>query len=81
MSVFPEAFHRQDLFSTALERQHETGKHGLAVQKNGAGAAFSEFTAMLRACMAEILAQDLQQSLVRCKGGVCLFAVQHESYL
>src|SRR5436309_3080989 len=80
-SVFPEAFHGQDLLSAALERQYETGKNGLAVQKNGASAAFTEFTAMLGAGMTEIFTQDLQQSLVRCKGDVCLFAVQHESYL
>src|SRR6266705_489773 len=31
VSVFSKAFHRQDLLSTALERQHETRKHGLAI--------------------------------------------------
>jgi len=79
MSVFPEAFNGQDLFSTALECQHETGKHRLAVQKNGASAAFSEFAAMLGACVTEILAQDLQQSFVRREGHIGLFAVQNES--
>jgi hypothetical protein len=63
------------LFSTTFERKHETGKHGLAVQKNGACTAFSEFTAVLRARVAEILAQYFQQSLVGCEGDIGFFAV------
>src|SRR5712692_5728892 len=81
VSVFSQAFDRQNLLSTTLERKHETGKHGLTVQKNGASAAFSEFTAVLRARVAEILAQYLQQGLIRCEGDVCLFTVQRQSYL
>ena len=74
-AFFSEPFHGQDSPSVALERQHETRKHGLAIQKNRASAAFSQFTSMLRAGMTEILTQDLQQSLIRCEGDVNLFAV------
>src|SRR6202521_702400 len=49
VSVFSEAFYSQYLLSTTLECKHETGKHGLAVEKNGASPAFSQFTAVLRA--------------------------------
>src|SRR5216684_5681452 len=44
--VFSEAFNSQYLPSTTLECQDEAGKHGLAVQKNGASAAFSQLTAV-----------------------------------
>src|SRR5438309_10110589 len=81
VSVFSEAFHSQYLRSTTLECQHETGKHGLAVEKNGASSAFSQFTAVLRARVTEIFAQYLQQSLVRREGDISFFAVQSESYL
>src|SRR6266852_2138341 len=81
VSVFSEAFHCQYFCSTTLECQHETGKHGLAVQKNGTSPAFSQFTAVLRARVTEIFTQYLQQSLVRREGDIGLFAVQSESYL
>src|SRR6266849_4764199 len=81
VSIFSEALDCQNLLSTAFERQHETGKHGLAVQQNGASPAFSQFTAVLRAGVTEILAQDLQQCFVGCEGDIGVFAVQRESYL
>src|SRR5713101_501103 len=81
VTVFSEAFDCQNVLSTALECQHKTGKHRLAVEKNGASAAFSEFTAVLRAGVTEILAQDLQQSLIGREGNIGQFAVQRESYL
>ena len=58
LPIFSEALHGQDLLSTALKCQHEAGKHGLAVQKNTASAAFSQFAAVLRARMTEIFAQN-----------------------
>src|SRR6267378_77564 len=64
LPIFSEAFHRQYLPSATLECQHETGKHGLAVHKNGASPAFSQLTAVFRARVTEILAQYLQQSLI-----------------
>src|SRR6202045_957962 len=79
--VLSEAFHSQSSRCTPLECQHETGKHGLAVEKNGASSAFSQLTAVLRARVTEIFAQYLQQSLVRREGDIGLFAVQSESYL
>src|SRR5882762_3063301 len=81
VSSFSETFHSQYFCSTTLECQHETGKRGLAVQKNGASPAFSQFTAVLRARVTEIFAQYLQQGLVRREGDIGLFAVQSESYL
>src|SRR6266481_8846979 len=81
VSIFSEAFDSQYLPSPTLECQHETGKHGLAVEKNGASPAFSQLTAVFRARVTEIFAQYLQQSLVRREGDIGLFAVQSESYL
>lgn len=81
VTIFSEALDRQDLLSAALECKDETREHGLAVEKNGAGAAFSQLTAVLRARMTEILAQDLEQSFIGRKGDIGLFAVQREAYL
>src|SRR5216684_441013 len=80
-SIFSQAFDRQNLLSTTFESKHEAGKHGLAAQANGASSAFSKFTAVLRARVAEILVQNFQQSLVGCEGDIGFFTVQDESYL
>src|SRR6202521_4354677 len=45
--IFSEAFDGQYLPSATFECQHEAGEHGLAVEKNGASAAFSQLTAVL----------------------------------
>jgi len=81
VSVFAEAFDSQNLFLTALEREHQARKNGFAIQKDGASAAFSELTAVFCARVTEILAQDLQQSFVGGEGNISLLAVQRESYL
>src|SRR5258708_5681522 len=81
ISVFAEALDSQDLFSATLEREHQTRKHRLAIQKDGASAAFSELTAVFCACVTEILAQYLQQSFVGGEGNISLLAVERESYL
>src|SRR6266700_6005522 len=73
-----ESFHRQDFSSAAFQSQHETGEHGLAIQKHRTRAAFAQLTAMLRARVPEVLAQNFQQLLVWCKRHVDFFPVQHE---
>src|SRR6266700_3515357 len=74
ISVFAEALDSQYLLSAALQREHEAGKHGLAIQKDGASAAFSELTAVFCAGVTEILAQYLQQSFVGGEGNISLLA-------
>src|SRR5712691_684849 len=81
VAIFSEAFDSQYLLPATLEREHQTRKHRLAIQKDGASAAFSELTAVFCACVTEILAQDLQQSFVGGEGNISLLAVQRESYL
>jgi hypothetical protein len=75
LAFFSEAFHRQDLFSPALKREHETGKHGLTFEKNGTSPAFTELTAVFRAGVAEIFPQNFEQRLIGRKGNIGLFAV------
>src|SRR2546421_9953812 len=41
VSIFSKAFDGEYLPSATFEGQHQAGKHWLAVEKNGAGAAFS----------------------------------------
>ena len=59
-SIGAEPFDGQDSSSRALERKNQAGKHGLAVQKNGAGATFSQLAAMFCPGVQEIFAQDFQ---------------------
>ena len=81
VSIFSEPFDGEYLPSATFEGQHQAGKHWLAVEKNGASAALSQFTAVFRAGMKEILAQYFQQSLIGREGDIGFFAVQRESYL
>src|SRR5260370_2972319 len=81
VSVSSQTFDGQNIFSTTFERKHETGKHRLAIQKNGASATLSQLAAVFRAGMTEIFAQDFQQSLIGREIDVGLLAVQSESYL
>src|SRR5229473_126173 len=60
-----EPLHRQHALAVTLQGEQETGKHGLTVHQNGAGAALAELAAMLRAGVAQILAKDFQQSFIR----------------
>ena len=81
VSIFSKAFDGEYLPSATFEGQHQAGKHWLAVEKNGASAALSQFTAVFRAGMKEILAQYFQQSLIGREGDIGFFAIQRESYL
>src|SRR5882724_8682961 len=74
-----EAFDGQDIPGVALDAQDQAGEHGLAVQKNGARAALSQFTAMLRAGMAEILAKEFEESFVGRERDVYLLTVERHS--
>src|SRR6267143_5121291 len=74
-----EAFDGQDIPGVALNAKDQAGEDGLAVQNNGARTAFSQFTAVFRAGVAEILAKDFEESFVRCERGVYLFAVERHS--
>jgi len=59
-----EAFDGQDTSGVALNPKDQAGEDGLAVQNNGARAALSQFTAVFRAGVAEILAKDFEESFV-----------------
>src|SRR6267143_6075759 len=74
-----EAFDGQHIPGVALDSKDEAGEDGLAVQNNGARAAFSQFTAVFRAGVAEILAKNFEQSFVGCERDVYLLAVQRHS--
>src|SRR6266850_1413395 len=74
-----EAFDSQDIPGAALDSEDQAGEHGLAVQKDGARATFSQLAAVFRAGMAEILAKDFEESFVWCKRDVYLLTVQRHS--
>jgi len=74
-----EAFDGQHIPGAALNSEDQAGEHGLAVQKNGACAALTQFTAVFRASVAEILAKDFEESFVGCERDVYLLTVQRHS--
>jgi hypothetical protein len=75
ISLEAQAFDGQHIPGITFNAEDQAGEHGLAIQKNGTRAAFSEFTAMLGAGVAEIFAKDFEQSFVRCERDVDLFTV------
>jgi len=75
-AIRAEAFYRFNFSFIAFDSQEQAREDGFSVEKDGAGAAFAEFTAMFSAGMVEIFAEDFEQGLVRRKGHISLFAVQ-----
>src|SRR5256712_9331975 len=71
-----QPFHRLDAAALAREAEHQARQHGRAVEQHGARAAFAQFAAVLRAGEGEILAQHLEQRLVRSEGDLDRLAVQ-----
>src|SRR5262245_21121632 len=76
-----KAFHGLDAAPLALHRQHEAGELRLAVEQYGAGAALAELAAVLGAGEGEVLAQDLEQRLVRGEGRLHRLAVDAQIQL
>jgi len=74
-----EAFNSEHTPGIALNSEDQAGEHGLAVQKNGARAAFSQFTAVFRAGVTEILAKDFEESFIGCERDVYLLTVERHS--
>src|SRR5260370_14414961 len=72
------AFHRAHPSPRAGEPQHQTGEDRRAVEHNGAGAALAQLAAVLRAREVQVLAQHLEQRLMRREGHLDGLAVQLE---
>src|SRR5256884_1246058 len=64
--------------SRAGEAEHQTGEHGRAVDDHGARAALTQLAAVLGAREPQILAQHLEQGLVRREGHLDGLAVHVE---
>ena len=65
----------------AFEREHQAGKHRLAVDQHRAGAAFAELAAVLGAGEVEVLAQHLEQRLVRRERDFDVLAVDAQHHV
>src|SRR5438270_3200488 len=76
-----EAFDGHDIASAAVDAEHQARQHRLAIEEHRARAALSEFAAVLGACEIQILAQDLEQRLVRIERDLGRLAVDGERYL
>ena len=57
------------------KRELQAREDGLPVQEHRAGAALAQLAAVLRAAELEVLAQDLQERLLRHEGGLDGLAV------
>ena len=63
-AILHHAFHGHDLGIHRFNAEHQARQHRLAVDEDGAGAAFAQLATMLRAGEPHVFAQDLKQSLV-----------------
>ena len=75
------ALHGLDLPSLAFDGQGQAGQHRLAVDQDGAGAAFPELAAVLGAREIEVFSQDLEQGLVHGHDHVPGLAIDRERQL
>src|SRR5712692_1884391 len=75
------AFDGLNRAALAFEREQQAGELRLAVDQHRAGAAFAELAAVLGAGEAEVLAQQLEQRLVRRERDFVAFAVDRQAEL
>ena len=68
----------RDLAPLALDRKHQAGEHGLAVDQDRARPALAELAAVLGAGEVQLLAEHLEQRLVRRREDVALLTVDLE---
>jgi hypothetical protein len=69
------SFDCDDLGIDGFNAEHQARKHGRAVNKYGASAAFSQLATMFGAGETHVLAQNFQQSFVNLRGDLLGFAV------
>ncbi len=67
-----------DVPPRAIGAENQTGQHGLAIQQNGTGAAFTELAPVLGARQVQVLTQNLEQRLVRRERDLYWLAVDDE---
>src|SRR6185437_2693155 len=65
LAFFSEALHCRDLPTVRLHREVKTGFHDLAVEQHGAGAAFADNAADVRAGEADGFAQKMREQDAR----------------
>jgi len=75
-----QALYRLDVMAGYLDGQHQTGKHRLAIDQHGACSALTQLTAVLGASQAQLLAQDLEQCVMRRSRNHVLFAIDAKAY-
>ena len=76
---FGHTFDGRDVLAFEFGRQEQAGKSRLPVDQHGAGSAFADLAAVLRAEETEVFAQDLQQRPARNRCDLPCFTVDRES--
>jgi hypothetical protein len=79
LPVSGEPFDRDDLAPLGLDAEEQAGEDRPVIDQHRAGAAFPELAAVLGARQPEVLAQHLEESLVRLGGDLSELAVDAEA--
>ena len=79
LTVLREALDRQDLRAVGLDREHDAGPRGLAIDQNRARAADSVLAADVRTREAEVLAQKIHEELAGFAASLVRDAVHREA--
>ena len=79
LAVAHESLDRQELGAVGLDREHDAGTRGLAVDQNSARAADAVLAADVRARQAEVLAQEIREQLAGLAAPLPLDAVHREA--
>src|SRR5512137_2023094 len=65
LGAVPEPLHGGDRSIAALHRRHQAGERQIAVEEDGAGAALAELAPVLGTGQSQVLAEHLEERLVR----------------
>ena len=75
LAVLGQAFDRLQLGAVGLDREHDAGARGLAVEQDRAGATNPVLAAHVRAGEPQVLAQEIDEELSRLAAAFVLHAV------
>src|SRR5438309_665597 len=79
LAVAHEPLDRQKLGAVGLDRQHDAGTRGFAVEQNSARAADAVLAADVRARQAQVLAEEIHEQLAGLAASLPLDAVHREA--
>src|SRR5439155_24380723 len=79
LAVLHQAFDRPELGALGLDREHDAGARGLAIEQDGARAADPVLTAHVRAGEPEVFTEEIDEELPRLAAPLVLDAVDFQA--